>query len=105
MFEDRGVKTSTRVEVAPPGVSNFTVLNVVPMQQFAIRYVDGDGRVRNTTIVQVGDQFYEPKNAEAWTGTLGTVNDWLRKILVARVLAGAGQVPKTDAVDVVGAPA
>jgi hypothetical protein len=103
MFENRGVKSSTRVEMAPPGVTNNTVLDLIPMTQFALRYVDGEGKLKTTTIVQVGDQFYEPRNAEAWTKELGPVNDWLRKLLVAQVAAKKSIA--VDSVDVVGAPA
>jgi hypothetical protein len=104
MFENRGVKSSTRVEVAPPGISNNTVMNVAPLKHWALRYVDGEGKLKTTTIVQIGDRFYEPKNAEAWTGQLGPLNDWLHKIVAARVL-GEMTAPETDKVDIVGVPA
>lgn len=103
MFENRGVKSSTRVEVAPAGVSNNTVLNVIEMKHLAIRYVDGEGHIKTTTIVQVGDSFYEPTNAEVWTSQLKPLNDWLLKIVKARVLGTTA--PEASAVDVVGAPA
>jgi len=105
MFENRGVKSSTRVEVAPPGVSNNTVLNVIEMKHMAIRYVDGEGRVKTTTVIQVGDQFYEPTNAEVWTSQLKPLNEWLLKIVKARVLGSEASADKVDRVDVVGVPA
>lgn len=103
MFENRGVKSSSRVEVAPAGVSNNTVLNVVDMKYLAVRYVDGEGRIKITTVVQVADQFYEPANAETWTSQLKPLNDWLLKLVKARVLGASPDAGASNGVDVVGA--
>lgn len=95
---DRGVRATPRREMAPANVPNNSLLHLVPMEQFAIQYVDGDGQVRTGVVVKVGNAYYIPENAESWTNNLKPATDWLRDIVKAR-LESKEAVPSSDAVD------
>lgn len=96
---DRGVRSTTRREMAPANVANNTLTHLIPMEQFAIQYVDGEGQLRKSVIVKVGEDYYVPENAETWSNNIKLAADWLRDIIKAR-LAAKGAVPSSDSVDV-----
>ena len=98
-----GVRTTKPVERAPAHIPPLSVLNVAPLEQFVVRYVDGDGNIKTTIVVKLGETYYEPANAQTWSDSCRPVNDWLGKILLARDGA-KGAVPKDDGVDVMGGP-
>jgi hypothetical protein len=95
---DRGVRATTRREMAPANVPNNSLLHLVPMEQFAIQYVDGGGDLRTGVVVKVGNAYYVPENSEQWTNGLKPAADWLRDIVKAR-LESKEAVPSSDGVD------
>jgi hypothetical protein len=58
------------------------LLNCMPLEQFAIRYADDQGRIHTTIAIRCGKKWYLPPNGETWTGSLRPLNDdWLEKLL------------------------
>lgn len=103
MFENRQVRASGQrpPEAAPPGTKPNTVLDVIAVEQVAVRFVDPEGNLHITTLVKVGNAYYEPAAAEEWTGKLAPVKDWLQKALAARAeSAKPAAIPSADTVEV-----
>lgn len=103
MFENRKVRAGARQpEAAPVGSKPNTILNVIPMEQIAVRYVDAESNVRVTTLVKVGNQYYEPAGAVDWTENLAPIKDWMQKSLIAREESTSPDaIPSKDSVNVV----
>jgi hypothetical protein len=97
---NRGVRGNNKVEYAPSDVPSKTIMNISPLEQYVVQYVHGDGTVRTTVVVKLGDAYYEPSNGEDWAKNCKPANEWLATAIKARIDARAS-MPSTE-VDIVG---
>jgi hypothetical protein len=101
METNRGVRATVQTERAPADIPINSVVDVVPFDQFAVRYVDAEGNFRTTIVVRFNGEYYEAPGAESWAKSCKPLNEWMSKVLKARDQA-KGAVPKTDNVDIMG---
>ena len=80
-----------------------TVSHCIPVETFAVEYVDDAGDVHATIMLKVNGTWYLAPNGENYAKTLKPVGEgsWLGKLLSEKTRAAA-PVPQADNVDVVG---
>lgn len=79
-----------------------TVLQVVPLEQFAVHYYDENGTARTNILIKVGDQFYFPPNGIEWAQSLKPAADWVKKAVLTKISAPLNEpLPPKDAVDII----
>lgn len=88
------------IERGSPG----KILNVVPLEQVAVRYAREDGTIVKEIWYRAGSDFYVHRDSEQFTNTLNSVKDSYAKqalALLEAVQGSAAAIPADDTVDVV----
>lgn len=98
---DQNVRhASTDTKMAEPK----TVLQMVPLQMYALEIGDENGRRKRVLAFRVGDAWFHDPAAEPWFDRLRSVakDTWLSKMLEERFQAATAKVsaPKEDTVDI-----
>lgn len=95
-----------QVNNAPNSAPIKTLMHCVPVQMFALEFGDESGARKATFVFKVGDVIYSDPNGEQWAANLRTVpkTSWLHKQITeaAAALEKSDDVPKQDAVDIMG---
>jgi len=103
---DQNVRhASTDTKTAEPK----TVLQMVPLQMFAVEIGDENGRRKRVLAFRVGDSWFHDPVAEPWFDRLRAIakDVWLAKMLEERFQAAntKASAPKEDTVDIFEKPA
>ncbi len=80
------------------------IRNLAPATLLAVEYTDGQGNIIKEFWYQVGDQVYQPPNAEQFAGQLKPVKEMYASQVRTRMLsqtATTDDLPKDDDVDIV----
>ena len=79
------------------------VTNVAKAECVFVGFNDEQGRAQTALYFKVGDQYYAPADTVAWCANLRPMTDWLFAAVADKVKDEEPiEVPKTDAVDVLG---
>jgi len=102
-----GVQVPVDQKVEPEFGAPNKVIDVIPLDNVAVRYTDGTGRVhREVWMLGKDGTAYKHPDAEQWSGQLRTIKGVLLEQLVNKVKTVAApdaDIPEEDAVDVVSA--
>jgi len=80
-----------------------SLTHVVKAEMFGIRYADEQGQAHTVTVIQIGDQWYMPPNAEQWSKALKPLAPWLGEKLTAAAAAAKDTTPREDTINVLAA--
>ncbi len=81
------------------------VTNIARSEEFAVEWVDDDGRTHIEIMHRIGGVWHRAPNGENYAATLKRIapDSWLVKLLEERIAGeNTASIPKEDAVDVLG---
>jgi hypothetical protein len=81
------------------------VTNIARSEEFAVEWVDDDGRTHIEIMHRIGGVWHRAPNGENYAATLKRIaaDSWLVKLLEERIAGeNMASIPKEDAVDVLG---